>query len=237
VSTAFYDSLAPHFREYAGRRRAYLDTVDDLVARGLRGRTLLDVGSGDGVRILGIARRAGIEQITLSEPSGEMRRRCHEADLLPGARVVDVRAEDLDRLEGRFDNITCLWNVLGHVESSGARVRALRAMAARLAPGGALQFDVNNRYNIRAYGWASVARERWRDWWHPARPNGERAVEIVIGGTIVRGHGYLFNRGEVDAMVAEAGLRVIRSVAVDYSTGEIRSTPYGGQLFYQVERG
>src|SRR5262249_10940686 len=152
-----------------------------------------------------------------------MRRRCLEADLLPGARVVDVRAEDLDRLEECFDNITCLWNVLGHVESSSARVRALRAMAARLAPGGALQFDVNNRYNIRTYGWTSVARDRWRDWLHPSRPNGERAVEIVIGGTIVRGHGYLFNPREIDAMVAEAELRVIRSVPVDYRSGEIRS--------------
>jgi 2-polyprenyl-3-methyl-5-hydroxy-6-metoxy-1,4-benzoquinol methylase len=226
VSTVFYDSLAPYFREYADRRRAYLDAVDALVAEGIRGRTLLDVGSGDGVRILAIARRTGIEHLTLSEPSGEMRRRCVEADLVPGARVLDVRAEDLDRLDERFDSVTCLWNVLGHVDSRDARVRSLRAMAGRLSPGGTLQFDVNNRHNVRAYGWRSAFQS-----------NGDRTVEIVVGGATVRGRGYLFARAEVDAMLAEAGLRVIRRVSVDYKTGQIRATRYEGQLFYEVANG
>ena len=236
MSTTFYDSLAPHFREYADRRRAYLDAVDELVAEGIRGRTLLDVGSGDGVRIQRIARRTGIEQLTLCEPSAEMRRLSSRAEWLPCSRVLDMRAEDLDALEGSFANVTCLWNVLGHVESRNDRIRSLQSMARLLARGGTLQFDVNNRYNIRAYGWRLVARNRLDDWLHPERSNGERPVEIAVGGTIVRGRGYLFNPREMDAMLTEAGLRVIRSVAVDYRTGQTRATRYEGQLFYQVAR-
>lgn len=234
MATPFYDSLAPRFREYADRRRAYLDAVDELVVEGIRGRTLLDVGSGDGVRILRLARRTGIGRLTLCEPSAAMRRLCVAAELPSRAMVLDVRAEDVDRIEDRFDNVTCLWNVLGHVESMRERVRALRAMATCLVPGGTLQFDVNNRYNVRAYGWRSAARQRLRDWRHPERSNGEVAVEIVVGATTVRGRGYLFSPAEVDAMVADAGLRVIRRAWVDYDTGRLRATRYEGQLFYRV---
>ena len=236
VSSTFYDSLAPHFREYADRRRAYLEAVDDLVAEGIQGRTLLDVGSGDGVRILRIARRSGIEQLTMCEPNEEMRRRCPDADGTPRLRILDVPAEHLDTIQERFENVTCLWNVLGHVASRQGRVRALRSVGGLLARGGTLQFDVNNRYNIRAYGWRAVAASRLRDWLHPGRSNGDRAVEIVVGGTTVRGRGYLFNPREVDAMIAEAGLRVLHCVAVDYRTGQRRTTRYEGQLFYRAGR-
>src|SRR5512147_553163 len=113
---AAYDRLAPFFADVARRRSRYLRSIEDLiVVRAARAQSLLDVGAGDGARASRIAARAGLRQVVLVEPSGEMSRLGGS-----GREVWALRAEDLDaddpRVGGRrFDLVTCLWNVLGHV--------------------------------------------------------------------------------------------------------------------------
>lgn len=238
MSEGFFDRLAPGYRQYARLRRRYLDAVDRLVLQGLTGTSLLDVGSGDGERALAIAGRAGLSRVVLCEPSAAMRGLCRIGAGPAGARVdlLDLRAEDLDRLGERFDNVICLWNVLGHVPARADRVRALRNMGALLAPGGRLQLDVNNRYNVRAYGLGTVLWNRVRDWRHPAGADGERPLAIQVDGRLVKGQGYVFAPSEMERMLAEAGLRVLARAPVDYRTGDVRRTRLEGQLFYQLAR-
>jgi hypothetical protein len=63
-NTDIYDALAPHYREYAGGKSAYLAAVDRFVLENLPAGadSLLDVGAGDGVRAMALAREAGIRR-------------------------------------------------------------------------------------------------------------------------------------------------------------------------------
>ena len=87
-------------------------------------QSLLDVGAGDGARARRIARAAGLNEVTLLEPSAEMRRHW-PAD----AKGWTMRAEELKSVAGEFDVIICLWNVLGHIFPAANRIEALRQFA------------------------------------------------------------------------------------------------------------
>jgi SAM-dependent methyltransferase len=229
-NASLYDELAPWFRSYSERRRAYLSGIDELVVPRLRGTSLLDVGAGDGVRARRLARRAGLRRLVLVEPNMPMARLCDG----PGAEVLTVRAEELSMPGECFDNATCLWNVLGHIETHADRVRALRNISRLLAPGATLHLDLQNRYNVRAYGWRKVTGNLVRDLRHPRGENGGRRFKIDLGDRRLSARGYLFSPAESSRMIEAAGLRIVRRLVVDYRTGELRRTWMEGQLFYEL---
>jgi 2-polyprenyl-3-methyl-5-hydroxy-6-metoxy-1,4-benzoquinol methylase len=144
-----YDRIAPQFASVAGPRRAYLEQIDRLIISEIpRGsRSLLDVGAGDGARGLRIACAAGLQEVTLLEPSAGMRSKWP-----PGMRGIAIRAEELSSVAGNFDVILCLWNVLGHVFPAAKRVEVLRQFARLASAGGRVFIDFNHRYNIHRYG-------------------------------------------------------------------------------------
>lgn len=88
------------------------------------------------------------------DSSSEMCARC---ETIRNARTVrgDIAAS-APRVSGQFDLVTCLWNVLGHVHGAAQRCRALANLAWLLAPDGLLILDVNNRWNVRSYGWRAI---------------------------------------------------------------------------------
>jgi 2-polyprenyl-3-methyl-5-hydroxy-6-metoxy-1,4-benzoquinol methylase len=119
--------------ENAALERASWETLFAKLARArLRPRSVLDVGCGTGeflafLAAQGAERRDGIEL----DPARAERARLRD----PGARVHAGDAlATLARVEGTFDLIT-LWDVFEHVPDPTA---LLAALAARLAPGGAL---------------------------------------------------------------------------------------------------
>ena len=67
------------------------------------------------------SRRKQLSEVTLLEPSAVMRSLCPI-----GSTLWALRAEELNASEGRFDVITCLWNVLGHIFPAASRIEALR---------------------------------------------------------------------------------------------------------------
>lgn len=113
---AAYDRVAPFFSDISGRRKRYLDSINELtVARIPSGsHSLLDVGAGDGKRARRIARQAGLQDIVLLEPSAEMMKDSPNSDGIWKIRVEDVGRKDGGPASRRFDVVTCLWNVLGH---------------------------------------------------------------------------------------------------------------------------
>ena len=155
----FYTKLAPFYRHYALTKQAYLASVDKIVLSNLQARTMLDVGAGDGVRARGIADRAGIEVLVLAEPNTKMFELCEKTE---AADRINTAAEDLD-LEYKFDVITCLWNVLGHVENQKLRIKALKRMSNTLGENGRIFLDVNNRYNVSAYGFTNIMKNISKD--------------------------------------------------------------------------
>ena len=229
---AAYDRLAPHYRAYAEARAAYLDAVDRFVtAHASQGGRMLDVGSGDGVRALGIARAIGASRLVLCEPSERMAALCREQ---PVAAVWSESAQSLPQSAERFETITCLWNVLGHLPERTARIAALDGMRRLLAPGGRIFCDVNNRHNVRAYGAGTVAFRRLLDGIAPDERRGDARFEWSVAGERIPARGHLFTPGEMDELIRAAGLRAEERIAIDYVTGAVSPSPCQGQLVYRL---
>ena len=227
-----YDRLAPHYRAYACARAAYLDAVDRyVIEHAPKGASLLDVGAGDGVRAAAIARAIAASHVVLCEPSERMASLCR---LRSVAQVWTQPAENLPVTSERFDVVTCLWNVLGHLPDRTARIRALAGMRRLLAPGGRIFCDVNNRHNARASGPLRVLGRRMLDAIYPDDRRGDAVFEWRIGDERIPGRGHLFTPGEMDSIVHEAGLRIEERIAVDYLSGAPSPRPWDGQLVYRL---
>lgn len=228
-----YDAVAPMYEEYSRSRQAYLDAVDGLVIEQLRpGMRLLDIGAGDGRRLRKIRDEVGLVDVIAVEPSSEMAKACRMAT---GAEVHECFAEGLGDLDiGTFDVVTALWNVFGHIDSAGRRVRALEAIRTKLRPGGRLILDVNNRHNARSYGRLRVLSRVVVDRLAFDERRGDASYEWKIGDASFQARGHLFNAREMDGLFERARLEVIARRSVDYTTGQVSRSPFRGQLFYIV---
>lgn len=218
---AAYDQIAPSYARLSEERRAYLAGVERLVVSAIpeHARSLLDVGAGDGVRAMRIARGVEISEIVLLEPSAAMR-----ANWPASVTAWAIRAEELRAQEGQFDAITCLWNVLGHIFPASARCEVLRQCARLLAPGGRIFIDVSHRYNAVHYGWRTTA-------WRFLR-GASRDVVVTWKPEGVSTMGHVFTGREFAGLCRAAGVTINRQFVVDYATGAVRRWSFQGNLLY-----
>lgn len=230
-----YDALALHYREYSDSKVAYLEAIDRLViGRILPGtKSLLDVGAGDGVRAVRIAQARQIPTVVLAEPSEGMIAKCREQQVTD---IWPVSAESLPDTGQRFEVITCLWNVLGHIPNHAARVRSLQSMRRLLAPEGVIFFDVNNRYNARSYGLLRTVGRMLYDFIRPSETNGDVSFDWHVDGKVIPSMGHLFTPGEVVRLIRESGLQMYHRYVVNYRTGRQGRFVFEGQLLYEVSR-
>lgn len=231
-----YDALAPHYREYASKRSAYHQGIDGFILPRFpkAPRRMLDLGAGDGVRGVTLARQVGVEQLILCDASAEMVAHCRA---LNAGEVWHSSATDLPTNVAPFDVITCLWNVMGHLDGRAARIAALGEMHRLLAPGGRIFLDVNNRHNAAAYGRRKVLGRRiWDALWFD-EANGDVKFDWDIAGKKFPASGHLFVPAEMRRIIRAAGLTVLESVAVDYATGQVSTRLTEGQLLFVLGRG
>ena len=226
---AAYDRVAPVYARLAAERRAYIEAVERLIAAEIPpgSRSLLDVGAGDGARARRIAEAAGLRELVLLEPSPAMRSYCPAE-----AAIWAMRAEDLGRQVGSFDVITCLWNVLGHIFPSAARIEALRQFGRLASASGRIFIDVNHRYNARHYGAVATAVRVLRDWVSPREGNGDVTVTWNIEGQHCSTTGHVFTQREFERLAQTAGLHVEKRFFVDYASGATRRRSWEGNLLY-----
>ena len=232
-SADIYDALAPYYREYAGKKSAYLASVDGLVLENIPdgANSLLDVGSGDGVRGMAIAKRKGIGYTVLCEPSAKMADLCRK---LGPSEMWQKSAGEISETSKHFDVILCLWNVLGHIPGRTERVKALTRMRTLLSDGGAIYIDVNNRHNASAYGALTVILRRAADFIAPYERRGDTCFEWKVGGKVFPAMGHLFTPCEINGIIRESGLSINKMVTVDYADGKVSESPYRGQLFFML---
>jgi 2-polyprenyl-6-hydroxyphenyl methylase/3-demethylubiquinone-9 3-methyltransferase len=117
---------------------------DEHVRTPLEGKTALDVGCGAGLLAEPLARLGARLAAIDAAPELISVSRDHAAAM---GLEIDYRACAVEKLEGRFDLITCM-EVIEHVADPAAFVRAL---AKRLAPGGLLILSTPN-----ATGWSKL---------------------------------------------------------------------------------
>ncbi len=229
-----YDTIAPLYAEYSCRYRDYLHAVDQLVIDRLSpGTRLLDLGSGDGRRLHKIASQLGLTDVVAVEPSGEMAALCRKTTGFP---VHQLFGDELDKLpDTGFSAITVLWNVFGHMADSAVRVKTLSLLKDKLAPGGSILLDVNNRHNALAYGRWNVAKRRLLDAVAFDEKRGDVHYQWKIGNESVPSSGHLFTPGEMAGLFERSGLRVAERLSVNYATGAVSTSPFDGQLFFRLQ--
>ena len=253
---AAYGRLAPHYADLSSSRQPYLRSIERIIASRVppNSKALLDIGAGDGIRTLRIARECGIQRVVLVEPSLEI---AASAEAMAKMKIWNIRAEELGakasscstfRADGsepganenertqHFDVITCLWNVLGHIRTVEDRMRALRGIADRLMPGGKCFLDVNHRYNFRSYGVIPSAARFICDSIFYKETNADVIATWDLGGSSISTHGHVFTDREVRQLASAAGLIVEDRIVVDYDSGKVRRFPFEGNLLYVFRR-
>jgi len=244
---AAYNRLAAHYPDLCRRREPYLRSVEREVASRIPqgSRSLLDLGAGDGSRALHIAAQLGIERVVLVEPSEEMAgKRADHAEVWP-IRAEDLAQECLNvgtaapgchhRTAERFDVITCLWNVLGHV-SAEKRVAVMSSVASLLAQNGKFFLDVNHRYNVRSYGILATSARWLHDLFSRRESNGEVCAKWNLNGSTISTRGHVFIPDEIMRLARAAGLELKERVVIDYDDGRVRRFAFRGNLLYIFRR-
>jgi SAM-dependent methyltransferase len=225
-----YEAIAPYFRVISGARAAFLRSVERIVAfNALGAASFLDVGAGDGVRALNIARTAEIPVVVALEPSAAMRAQCPKEVLVWGCSAAEIPPTTM-----RFDLITFLWNVLGHLQTFEARVSALAGVRKLLSPRGAIFADFSNRYNAAHYGWRPTMRRFLYDRLFWSDTNGDLTVRWDSGGRSVQTFGHVFTQRELQTLFRASGLSIKRRWIVNYRDGATRRFPFSGHLLYQL---
>jgi SAM-dependent methyltransferase len=225
-----YDAFAGHYRSYAERRRHYLEAVNRIIiSRALHAESLLDVGAGDGSRALEIAECAGISRVVLLEPSAGMR-----SLRAVGVELWPFSIQQIPDTASSFEIITCLWNVLGHVQGSEARLDALVRLRRILAPGGKLFLDVSHRYNASAYGWCKTAVRLLHDSLLSSQTSGDVIVSWNGDGKVIRTTGHVFTHTEMKKLFLAADLKPVTRWVIDYETGAGHRLPFRGHFLYQL---
>lgn len=209
---ADYLALYPH-RDLAAARFE----VGGLVERGLRG-VVLDLGCGFGRHLLALRER-GLEAFGLDR-SRDLLARAHELEggVLRGSFVRgDFRA--LPFRERVFDGVVLLFSSFGYFEDED-NARVLGECARVLRPGGTVVLDLMNPARVRAMlvpestsargGMVLVERR--------SLARGARRVRKEV--TLTRADGSarawredvrLYEPAEIAALLAEAGLELLRS--------------------------
>lgn len=125
--------------------------VFDLIGS-LRGRTVLDVGTGDGTYAIEAARRGG--QVTGIDVDPAMLAAARSRSDCAGVSVAlrEARAEELPFDDGAFDVVLAVTVLCFVPDAHGA----VREMARVLAPGGRLVLGELGRFSV----WAAERRVR-----------------------------------------------------------------------------
>lgn len=227
-SREYYDNIAAEYRNISHGKQAFLDSVDDYIIEKIgHARNYMDVGAGDGYRSLKIATgvTAGSVVLVDNSPAIISKVKADERIAIVVDSILNVNIEE------RFDLITCLWNVLGHVGDAEDRKAVITKIASLLSPDGTFVLDLNNRYNIAHYGYVEVMKNMTND-----VKNHPDKGWFTIGTGDNMSRVYIHAPLEIDPVIEAAGLYIDDVYYVDYRTGEKRESFFEGQLLYFLKK-
>lgn len=237
-STKLYDAFAPDYASYSQKRKAYLNAINKLVlgAEFIERKNMLDIGCGDGMRGFKLFKIMKFARIDFIDNSKEMVKLC-EQNTKQSARQVDITGKDLGAFDRKYDAITCLWNVLGHIPTHKKRLQALKNMNKLLEKNGRIFLDVSNRFNVNHYGIDAVMKNIKQDLVKTAEKNGDLHYEIEVRKNVkIKTSSHFFSPFEMEDLISDAGLHVQKTYYIDYATGKILKNFFGGQLFYILSK-
>jgi len=229
-STNYYKSISSLYQEISSRRAHYLQSIDELIIESIITpiHNYLDVGAGDGLRSMIIAEKATPSKIVLLDNCADM----FDARRITNSNVSFI-TEDIKyyNSEIKFDLVTCLWNVFGHVGNIADRQESLSKIYNLLNDKGLFIIDINNRYNIKNYSYLEVFKNKLKDFARMKNsgyyPLGQRKDKTQV---------YIHHPFEFEKMAENVGFKLLQKKYVNYDSGKIEKTHNDGQLFYVFQK-
>jgi len=234
TSEKFYTLFASSYCDYSLNKIVYISAVNKFIQEeALSLKSMVDVGSGDGKRGRLIGDILGIEKITLIDNSEGM------IALANNIEKADVVFEDISSLrfenKNKYDLVSLLWNVLGHISSEG-RIITLMNLAKLVNDGKSIFIDVNNRYNISHYGFPAVVKNILKDIFLSNKTNGDFNLKVITVNGEIETTVHIFNPFEIEKLIKLAGLKIEKRKIINYRSGKICKTIFGGQLVYKLSK-
>ena len=148
--------------------------------------------------------------------------------------IWPIRAEDLnaESISKRFEVITCLWNVLGHIPTAEKRQRALSTISGLLSPSGKFFLDVDHRYNLRSYGVLPTSARWIHDLFYRNERNGDVIAKWSVGDASISTYGHVFTHREIMRLAHAAGFELEERIVIDYRDGRLHRWSMQGNLLY-----
>jgi cyclopropane fatty-acyl-phospholipid synthase-like methyltransferase len=222
-SDTYYDALATDYAAVSEARENYLESINKKLTLALDCKnpsTLLDIGSGDGQRIHKLTCNRNIDVWVLENSCAMIE---FLTKLFSDSHIFSSHVLEIANISKRFDMITALWNVFGHISEIEQVFVQIRE---KLNDGGLFVFDVNNPYNVTEYGLVSVIR----NWWHLKVRKKELSFNLVLGE--INTKVFFRSTNSYRDMLQRAGFTNVQVRYFNYSSGK-QTRPLGGQLYFE----
>jgi SAM-dependent methyltransferase len=230
-SEEYYNKIAENYRAISNNRSTYLDAIDNYIISHFEVKdslkNFLDIGAGDGYRSMIISNGLKVQRTVLLDNSDGI-----VAGIKNDEKVETVVNSIIDfKTDEKFELITCLWNVLGHVGGLAERKEFFVRVEELLSDGGVFIFDVNNRLNIAHYGFKNVMNNL-----NMEHENNERTGWFTLLERGQKTDVYVHSPFDIDVYLAPLNLKVEKVEYVDYNTGEKKESFFEGQLLYYIKK-
>lgn len=225
---SYYDTIAKKYSKISKARNLYLNAINEIIVEVIlthKISSMLDVGTGDGIRLKKILHYSSIKQnkILAIEPSKKMFS-IAKKQLEKRCKVVNSDIYGVNKSK-KFDCIIVLWNVIGHINNLGP---FLKACEERLSPNGILIFDFNNVFNIKNYGLLNFFKN---------------FLLFLAGKKIFSfslSHLYeekvnMYTKNYLKTLLKQAKLKVYYNCYIDYDTGN-KVNKFSGQNLYLCKK-
>ena len=200
---------------------------------------MLDIGSGEGERASRLKRKLGAKTLLMMESSQEMIDLCK---VQKGEKKIkaDITTLNCKKYTNKFDVITCLWNVFGHISSKSKRLIALRQIKRMVRANGRIYIDISNRYNMKYYGVKIVLFNIIHDIFKSENiygKNGDFKYNIQLSKRKqIASSCHFFSKYEFDNLIHTAELAVVNTYYINYLDGNLEQSQFSGHLLYILER-
>lgn len=229
-SKEYYDKIANDYSALLKHRARYLRAIENEINNSNQIHSYLDIGCGDGERSRRIIELICPSRAVLIDESVEMIKR------FKGPKNINIETKVGDflaiELNEKFDLISCLWNVFGHLDSPKIRLEFLIRMFNYLNTGGCIYIDVNNRYNAKNYGRWNVMKSMIKDF---IRLKGRGYWNLKADNNI-SSKVYIHNPFELDRIIRKAGFSNFQKLYFDYDTGKRVNSFFQGQILYIIQK-
>jgi len=228
--SSFYDSLASEYNKVFFTRKKYHDAVDNLIRSNSDYSSwshILDVGSGNGKRVIGLFlhRQFILHCVESSSEMVALLRKSKEIELVIQSDFCTLDYKDFGN---PYDLVLMQWNVIGHLSNISD---AFKLVSQTVKIGGHFIFDFNNPLNYKQYGVLNSLRNSLK--FILSKTDGHLKFKISHENSYTET--YFYKVSYISKLLDKNGFRLNKIVYLNYSTGEAENR-LGGQVFIDAIR-